>query len=446
MNLSIITVLITLITTLSFGQTPEKIEINKEYKGIAITKSKNPEYHFSLEKGSIYAFSVLQQGIDVTLVLTDANDKQLLEKDSPNGPNGYEKFEFSPTVTSQFHLKIIRLDEEGNPENGIVSALITKIPKSEIQKRDKIKRELAPENQKTVQTLDIDHFWEAFDYLKKCKTRNDSISTFQTIYLDRATDGLKDFIDARQFTAEKFVNAVSKFPKFYNSVRKNTYEVKNAVPLVEEIVTKFQQIYPNFKPFKVCFAIGIVNTGGTVSDKFLLIGSEVSTSTKNTDLSEFKGSAYSKQLSQGEDIVQKIKNIVAHEYVHTQQITPTNKNAINCGLLYMAMQEGFCDFIGELTSGSQINLVGLEYGNQNEKQIWQDFKSELCNTSAKNWLYNYATVKDKPADLGYYVGYKIAEEYYKNAVDKKQAVTDIIEMSDPIRFLQLSKYDQKTKK
>ena len=61
-------------------------------------------------------------------------------------------------------------------------------------------------------------------------------------------------------------------------------------------------------------------------------------------------------------------------------------------------------------------------------------------------MYNYSTVKDKPADLGYYIGYKIAEEYYKNAADKKQAVTDIIEMNDPITFLQKSKYDQKLKK
>ncbi len=438
-------VLFFLMANYSFGQLSQLIELNKEYTNVTIDKT-NSSYTFKLEKGSLYAFSVLQQGIDVKLILSDKNNKQLLEKDSPNGQNGYEKFEYTSTETQPFHLTIVRLEEEGNSEKGQVTVLINKISKAEIQLREKIKKELEPENKKTVQTLDIDHFWEAFDNLKTCKTKKDSSNCFQRLYLDRATDGLKDFIEARQFTAEKFVKAVASSPKFYNSVRKNTYEVKNAVPLIEEIVNKFQQLYPNFKPKKVCFAIGLINTGGTVSDNFLLIGTEVSTSTKNTDVSEFNNSAYSKQLASGDNVTQKIKNIVAHEYVHTQQNTPYDKNSIGCGLLYMIMQEGFCDFIGELTAGSQINLVAQQYGDEHENQLWQAFKSELCSNSAKNWLYNYTTVKDKPADLGYYIGYKIAAEYYKNATNKKQAIIDIIEMNDPIKFLQLSKYDQKKKK
>ncbi|MBS1649209.1 MAG: hypothetical protein JSR09_05830 [Bacteroidetes bacterium] len=446
MNRTILAILLVLTITFSFGQTTQTIELNKEYSNVNLDKTQNLNYILRLEKGGLYAISVLQQGIDVKLILSDENNKQILDKDSPNGQNGYEKFEYSPLESKLFHLKIERLEEDGNSEKGQVTILVKKISKAEIQLREKNKKELEPENKKTVQTLDIDHFWEAFDNLKKCKTRKDSIQSFQTLYLDRGTDGLLDFIEARQFTAEKFVNTVARFPKFYNSIRKNTYEVKNAVPLVEEIVANFQQIYPNFKPKKVCFAIGLVNTGGTVSDKFLLIGTEVSTSTKNIDLSEFNNSAYSQQLASGDNVIQKIKNIIAHEYVHTQQIRTDDKNAIRCDLLYAVMQEGFCDFIGELTSGSQINLVAQEYGDKHEAELWKEFKNELCNESIKNWLYNYSTVKDKPADLGYYIGYKIAEEYYKNATDKKQAVTDIIEMNDPIKFLQASKYDQKQKK
>jgi hypothetical protein len=438
--------LLFLIANNFFGQTHQAIELNKEYVNLAIDKANNLAYILKLEKGSLYAVSVLQQGIDVKLILLDKNNKQLLEKDSPNGQNGYEKFEYTPLETASFYLTILRLEEDGNSEKGQVTVLIKKISKAEIQLREKIKKELEPENKKIVQTLDIDHFWEAFDNLEKCKNRNDSSNSFQRLYLDRATDGLKDFIEARKFTADKFVDAVASSPKFYNSVRENTYEVKKAIPLIEEIVSKFQKIYPNFKSKKICFAIGLVNTGGTVSDKFLLIGTEVSTSTKNTDVSEFNNSAYSKQLASGDNVAQKIKNIVAHEYVHTQQITPYDKSAIGCGLLYMVMQEGFCDFIGELTAGSQINLVAQQYGDEHENQLWQVFKSELCSTSAKNWLYNYTTVKDKPADLGYYIGYKIAEEYYKNATNKNQAIIDIIEMNDPIKFLQISKYDQKKKK
>src|SRR6476619_7651174 len=49
-----------------------------------------------------------------------------------------------------------------------------------------------------------------FDNLKNCKTFSDSADTFQKFYLDRATNGLLDFIQARELTAEKFVDAISK--------------------------------------------------------------------------------------------------------------------------------------------------------------------------------------------------------------------------------------------
>lgn len=388
----------------------------------------------------------MQQGIDVKVFLLDEAENKIVEMDSPNGAHGMEKFEYMPTESKTYYIRIQRLDEAGNPDIGKITLLIRKFTKAEIQEKEKIKKELESENKKIVQTADIDHFWEAFDSLKNCKTRKDSIQKIQTIYLDRATDGLLDFIEARQFTAEKFINQITRLPRFFSSIRPNTLQVKKAAPQVEEIVSKFKEIYPNFAEKKICFAIGIVNTGGTVSDNFLLIGTEVSTSTKYTDLSEFNNSAFSKVLATGEDIIQKIKNIVAHEYVHTQQKVPLSKEAINCSLLNRCMKEGFCDFIGELTASSQINSLAQTYGDQHEKELWQEFKNELCTTSTNNWLYNYSTVKDRPADLGYYIGYKIAQEYYANMADKKQAVIDIIEMNDPIEFLQKSKYDQKVKK
>jgi hypothetical protein len=410
-----------------------------------INSSSNLLYKLHLKKRGAYRISVLQQGIDVALVLKDNKNNTLVEKDSPNGMNGLEKFEFTPSETANYILTIKRLDDEANPEIGKVSIKIKEYTTYEIKELKKIKKELEPENKKMVQTIDIDHFWEAFDNLKKCKSRKDSIASFQKTYLNRATNGLKDFIDAREFTAEKFVNAVSMMPKFYNSIRKNTLKIKDIVDNLNGLVVNFKKIYPQFKEKKICFAIGIVNTGGTISDNFLLIGTEISASNKNVDLSEFTNEAFRKVLERGNDVIQKIKNIVAHEYVHTQQNIEISKNAIKCNLLSSVIQEGMCDFIGELISGDQINKVAQEYGDAHEKELWIEFKNELCNQNVNNWLYNYESVKDKPADLGYYIGYQISKEYYKNMTDKKQAIYNILNINDPITFLQKSKYDQKEK-
>jgi hypothetical protein len=406
------------------------LALNKEYSNIELKRKNVLYYDFNLTEGGIYQFSILQQGIAVYYVLTGPDNREVFESNYPEDITGYEKFEHAALVSGTFHLQIKRFEDPENADSGRISIIIKSLNKTEVARRNKIKKELEPENKKNVLTLDIDHFWEAFDYLKNCKTFLDSVKSFQTFYIDRATNGLLDFILARDLTAEKYVQAVSLYAAHYQAVRPNTYQAKKAEPVIEQVFARFRELYPNFKPFKVCFAIGINNTGGTTSSDFVLIGTEITTATEGN-------------IPATDDaIIQKIKSIVAHECVHTQQKLHASAQAIHCELLYKSLQEGSCDFIGELVSG---NKKLFEYGDQHEGELWTQFKNELCNQNIGNWLYNGYAVKDKPADLGYYIGYKIAESYYNNAKDKKQAIIDIIEMEDPIRFLELSKYDQKPK-
>jgi len=432
---------------LLFGQRIQQLEINKEYENIIIN-TKEKKYHVYLAKNKKYEFLVLQQGIDVEISLKDTNDTEIVKMDSPNGAHGYEKFEYKATSNAKYTLLIKPFKSTSDSKNKTVSIQVRLISKSELKRRESIRKELMVENEKNVQTLDIDHFWEAFDNLKNCKTKKDSIDSFQKIYIDRATSGLKEFIRLRpsQFTPKMFVTTIAKYPKFYNSIRKNTFKVKEAEPLIEEVFQNFSKIYSNFKPFKVCFAIGTVGTGGTISSDFVLIGTEISTSTENIDLSEFEGKSIKNSLAFKGDVVQKLKNIVSHECVHTQQRVPLDKNAVKCHLLRSCLREGAADFIGELVAGGQINESMQQYGDANENDLWNQFKSELCNTNHGGWLYNYSEVKNKPADLGYYIGYKIAQEYYKNAKDKNQAIIEIIEINNPFKYLEKSGYDKKLNK
>lgn len=433
----------------SIAQSPIKVITGKEYKNITVGRQSGYFYHLDLLKNEIYQITLQQQGIAAYFALTDSNHALLLESKRPEDITGYLKREFHPTYSGKFILNIKRFNDPENTDSGQIRFSIRSLSGGEIATRKRIKKELEPENKKSVQTLDIDHFWEAFDHLKNCRTFSDSTAIFQQYYLDKATDGLLDLIEVRDLTAEKFVQQVSLYPLFYSSIRKNTYEVKKAIPVIEEIFENFKSIYVNFKPFKVCFAIGIINTGGTVSNNFILIGSEIATSTEGVDLSEF--TRYHKTnkaalLSAKKNILQEIKNMVAHECVHTQQKQGVAPTAIKCKLLHKAIQEGSCDFIGEMIANERINTIASQFGNDHEMEIWTTFKNELCNENIGNWLYNGDNIKGKPADLGYYVGYKIAQEYFNNATDKKQAITDIIEMTDPIMFLGLSRYDQKVKK
>jgi hypothetical protein len=428
-----------------FGQTPVKLQFNQAYEQLKIDKNVPYVATFSLQKDSLYQFLVLQQGIDVMLTLLDKTGKQILEKDSPNGRFGFEIFEFSPSKTETHTLRIQKFEEETNADQGVVSLYVKKFSKTELQMRKKTSEALAVENNKTVLTLDIEHFWEAFDHLQSCRTTWDSIMTIQNWYLDRATNGLLDFIAARNFSADAFVAALRKYPKYYRSIRPYTYETKKAEPIIQEVFQEFKGIYSNFKPFQVCFAIGVHRTGGTVSNRFVLLGTEMITTGRKVDYSELGEGWAPSDTTKEPDLAQGIKGIVTHECVHTQQPAQLDSNAIVCNQLYSSLREGAANFIGEFLSGTTNYSSTNEYGDKHERELWNEFKSTLCWPNGSKWLYNGDTVKDHPADLGYYIGYKICQAYYQRASNKRQAIVDIIEIRDPLVFLQQSRYDQKKK-
>lgn len=428
------------------GQNAQTTALNVGHDGIRIDKTSNLALPVLLEKGALYQFFVLQQGIDVMLVLSDQSGKQILEKDSPNGQNGFEIFEYSASETGVYSLAVKRLEEEGNSDKGQISYYIKKFSKQEIAIREKTEKDLIFENQKNVLTLDIDHFWEAFDHLSSCKTQWDSILAIQNLYLDRATNGLKEFIKKRNFSADVFISTIRKYPKYYLSVRPYTFEAHKCEPQIQQVFDTFKALYAHFKPFQVCFAMGVHQTAGTASDHFILIGTEMNTIGKNVDFSELGEDWKPGAMTEEPDIPQKIKGIIAHECVHTQQAERLDSNAIECNQLYFCLREGAANFVGELLTGATNYSSVNEYGDKHENNLWNEFKAGMCSQTAENWLYNGNTVKGRPADLGYYIGYKITEAYYHRAKDKKEAVKEIIELNDPISFLQKSGYDQQKKK
>ncbi|HTI08123.1 MAG TPA: hypothetical protein VL832_06190 [Puia sp.] len=78
------------------------------------------------------------------------------------------------------------------------------------------------QNEPTVLTSDIDHFWVAFDSLQTIKEKNTQIEVMQSMYIDKATFGLKMFMELRKFDASKLVESINKYPKFWKSIRSNT--------------------------------------------------------------------------------------------------------------------------------------------------------------------------------------------------------------------------------
>lgn len=268
-------------------------------------------------------------------------------------------------------------------------------------------------------TSDIDNFWSAYDSIQKVTEKPVKIEIINSLYIKKGTPGLRAFMNARNYSAELYIDLIEMYPKFWKSVRSNTLSVKKYTPQIESSIIRFTQLYPEIKDAKMYFTIGGLRSGGTVDNGMVLIGTEIAAADSLTDVSEFRSNWLPGVFKK-----QSIENLVylnVHEFVHTQQ---TDGESI---LLGGALKEGACDFIAELVLNHPISRNYLDYGRLHEREIREKFKREMFNSDFSDWLGNGENAKDM-ADLGYFMGYTICKSFYDKVENKKEAIKKIIEL------------------
>jgi Predicted Zn-dependent protease (DUF2268) len=295
--------------------------------------------------------------------------------------------------------------------------------------REKTNRD--PQTAKLV-TSDLDNFWRAYADAANATSVEEKEKIFQREYLDKGSAGLKDFVKLRIKSAHELVAVIEERPKFYASLKEITPRVSGMEPAIRASFVKLKELYPNAVFPDVYFLIGVMNSGGTTAGSGLLIGLEMHGKTPDTDMSEM--SSWLRQVLGSAD---ELPQVVAHELIHYQQ-TGEGKT-----LLAQCLHEGSADFVGELISGGQINAHLREYGDAHEADLWREFSQAMDKDNASQWLYQGGKSKDRPADLGYYIGYRISQAYYERAADKKKAIHDILTVHDFHALLEESHYADK---
>lgn len=287
-------------------------------------------------------------------------------------------------------------------------------------------------------TDDIPRFWAAYDKAVAVPPGAQRAAIFQSEYFDKATPGMKDWVRVRRASAAGVAGFVTANPKFFAAIRPATYEIAKQRPATVAAFRKFKALYPDAQFPASTFCIGAFYGGGTVSGRSLLMSAEMYTATPQTPTDEL-GRWQKLVLTPTHDL----PFIIAHEMVHFQQ----RYNTLDMTLLRACIQEGSADFLGELCSGSVGQFHEREvfpYGNAHERELWEKFQQDMLRfDKQKVWLYSDSGEGKRPDDLGYFMGYKICEAYYKNAADKKQAVHDILHITDFKAFLAASRYAEK---
>ncbi|MFN8355806.1 MAG: DUF2268 domain-containing putative Zn-dependent protease [Spirosomataceae bacterium] len=299
-----------------------------------------------------------------------------------------------------------------------------------------------PQSRFKIETSDIDHFWEAVDHLQSAHNEADSIQTIKALYFDRATKYFKKFAKAKHFTPQELVANLQAYPQFWKSVRPLTLKAKTSQAEIEALYHKFEQVIPNFRPPTICFAIGCIRSGGTTSKGLLMIGTEIAAADSTVVKTEL--TPWQKSVLGHNQIIA----YVAHETVHTQQrgipwgeFFKLAKHR-SLSLLNLAIVEGSADFITQNFIGININAHLIRYAEPRQCVLWKEFEQDHRTKpyDHSKWIYNGTSSRNRPADLGYYLGMKISEQYFKSQSDKTKALSTLLHRGKYKKVFNESKY------
>lgn len=279
-----------------------------------------------------------------------------------------------------------------------------------------------------IRISDVDLFYRVYDAAKGVPSAN----TLQIDYLDAGSDGLRQFIPDRIVSAAKLAEAIGKKRDTYERARTCSAELPDVRSRLAAALKKLGEIYPAAKFPPVTMLIGRGNTGGTPGKAGVLIGVET-----------VCGADWMQP-----DVGDRLVHLIAHEYAHVQQTIVERIEDPTDGthtVLEVSLGEGIAELIAELTSGSVSNVHLQRYAAGREPEIERAFLADAQKTDLSAWLYDGRGTADRPGDLGYWIGYRIAKQFYERAPDKHAAVRDLIDMTDAPDILKRSGWAERVR-
>lgn len=284
-------------------------------------------------------------------------------------------------------------------------------------------------------TDDLDRFWAAWDEAAGMEEADARAAVFQREYLDAGSPGLQAFTRLRVGDGKKLVAAIDKHPRYYASLRARTARLDEQLPGIRDTLRRMKALYPQAVFPDVYFLIGRMNSGGTLDEAGLLIGVEMFGRDEGVPLDEL-GDWHRAVVGEFDNL----PAIVAHEWVHFQQESELGDEPT---LLQAAIREGVADFIAELGAGRHINHAVHDWADPRAAALWAQFRKRMHGTDYAGWLYDGGgDGSDRPADLGYWMGYRIASAYYARADDKAAAIREMLTIDDHEAFLRVSGVEQ----
>lgn len=239
--------------------------------------------------------------------------------------------------------------------------------------------------------------------------------------------------------AQQVAAITARLPRFYDAIRArvmlfDTSTVFRAA--TSSGLQRLQALVPDVTLPPVYLLVGRLTSGGTASPHGMLIGAEMSARGPDVPVDEL---SETQRSMVGDRPPQQLTGLVVHEAVHTMQRQDGGST-----LLDQVLKEGMADFMASLALGdSSYRSASYQvYGRANEARLKREFQRSLVRKEdSSTWLYSWGrTDNHGAADLGYFIGFRICEAYYRKARDKQAALGRLVRAQDARRILHESGY------
>ncbi|MEM8583008.1 MAG: hypothetical protein AAGF87_02005 [Bacteroidota bacterium] len=275
----------------------------------------------------------------------------------------------------------------------------------------------------TIESSDVERYWKAYDQIVGTTDSTERFQILDEVFLQPASPGQLAMMERRNYTAEEYLENIEQLPEFWASVRENTLRASEFAGEIESGIEQLREIYPDLKPAEIYFTMGCLRSNGTTLDSLVLIGAELAMTDPSTDLSELPERVRQNlQPFVNGNPIEELAFLNVHEYVHTQQSTH------GIDLLSQCVYEGVAEFVSTVAMNTASSTPAIAFGPENDDRIQAAFVKQMNSTYFMDWMYNSFDNEFAMRDLGYYVGFAIAQRIYEQAIDKKAAIAEMIRL------------------
>lgn len=259
----------------------------------------------------------------------------------------------------------------------------------------------------------------------------DTAGVLRREYLAAASPGLRMFVEKYDLTLERLVEAMREYPESYAAIPGNLEVLMDMEQAFRDVYADIRRLIP----------------GAVFPPTYYVVGAH-----RGIGSGSVEGPLLSVEKDTPSSIREHLAASLVHEMVHLQQLAALGERYFEIfsgeqrTLLALSVREGVAMYFAErITGGSPHKNMARDYLLEHEGELWVSFQRDMLGTDLGDWLWQKPANPDQPQDLGYAMGSRIVEAYYRRAGGTADAVREIMAITDYPAFLARSGYSEQVR-